>query len=562
MFRFIHITAFLFLILITNGLHAQTKFSLTVDADEIGSEDILIASYSVDGKEKPDDFEEPKFENWRVISGPSVMNSMMSTNGDVSYKTVFTYTIKPTKTGTLTVPKTAAILKGNKLYCSNVTVKVKSTPHVKVQQQQPSAMPFGMSDEALINPNRTMNEGFIRKGENAEAKAKQNIIYKATASKTSCYEGEPILVTYKLYTRLESTLKIVKQPEFTSCSVEELTPRTVTPFVESYNGKEYNCFLSRKVLITPLKTGIISLLPGIIESNVSFLKPTDGFGIPQQEWIAVQTTSNTLNINVKPLPATNEKSFKGAIGRYNIEAKLQKPQSAKGENNEIIITFTGEGNFENVVMPDVSWPKQLEVYEPKEKDTIDKSTYPFAGSKTFTIPVIAKENGLIEIPAFAFTYFDNKENNYKTIYTKPLQLKSEGVVQMENRKAENTTNYYIWLVPFIAVCAGLGFWFNFYRNKKAKPVEKTELIEKQEEEIVIEKPDYQSKYKDLLMIQNDATFYETASSLSSEMLMDKDFEENENLQQIKKLCSEALYYPGALVTKKQIVDLFEDTFNV
>jgi hypothetical protein len=47
---------------------------------------------------------------------------------------------------------------------------------------------------------------------------------KLQTSKTSCYVGEPIVATYKLYTRLKSESKLSKTPSFNGFSVIDLQP--------------------------------------------------------------------------------------------------------------------------------------------------------------------------------------------------------------------------------------------------------------------------------------------------------------------------------------------------
>ena len=62
----------------------------------------------------------------------------------------------------------------------------------------------------------------LKPGEKAEDKIQKNLFIKLDVSKTSCYIGEPITASYKLYTRLQSESNITDAPSFNGFSVSDL----------------------------------------------------------------------------------------------------------------------------------------------------------------------------------------------------------------------------------------------------------------------------------------------------------------------------------------------------
>ena len=62
----------------------------------------------------------------------------------------------------------------------------------------------------------------LKKGENVNDKVQKNLFVKLDVSKTSCFVGEPITASYKLYTRLRSETNITSAPSFNGFSVSEL----------------------------------------------------------------------------------------------------------------------------------------------------------------------------------------------------------------------------------------------------------------------------------------------------------------------------------------------------
>jgi len=55
---------------------------------------------------------------------------------------------------------------------------------------------------------------FLKPGENAADKIQKDLFIKLDVSKTSCYVGQPIIVSFKLYTRLRSESTITDAPSF------------------------------------------------------------------------------------------------------------------------------------------------------------------------------------------------------------------------------------------------------------------------------------------------------------------------------------------------------------
>src|SRR5688572_19944345 len=68
----------------------------------------------------------------------------------------------------------------------------------------------------------TSREYILKPGENTARKISDNLFVKAQAEKKTCYVGEPIVVTYKLYSRLTATSKITKQPTLGGFSVYDM----------------------------------------------------------------------------------------------------------------------------------------------------------------------------------------------------------------------------------------------------------------------------------------------------------------------------------------------------
>src|SRR5689334_18348160 len=107
--------------------------------------------------------------------------------------------------------------------------------------QTPAQLPSLLDGSTIQMP-------VLHEHEDPNSFIEKNIFVKVSASKSIVYAGEPILVTYKLYTSLNSQARVSRQPSFSGCSVMELSadnePREVT-----INGKLFHVFIIRKVQV-------------------------------------------------------------------------------------------------------------------------------------------------------------------------------------------------------------------------------------------------------------------------------------------------------------------------
>jgi hypothetical protein len=68
-------------------------------------------------------------------------------------------------------------------------------------------------------------------------------------------------------------------------------------------------------------------------------------------------------------------------------------------------------------LPTVTTPTELEMYQPERKERVRVNANGISGSVTDTYTVVPKYKGKYKIPSVSFSYFNPKEEKYKTIAT-------------------------------------------------------------------------------------------------------------------------------------------------
>ena len=341
----------------------------------------------------------------------------------------------------------------------------------------------------------------LKKGENINDKINRNIFIRVDASKTSCYVGEPILVTYKLYTRLKSESNITKNPSFNGFSViDMLRSNDVYALVEKYNGREYNVYSLRQTQLYPLQPGNAALESVSVENDIHFVKEDylknsradDLFGnfssiaIPPDALVSEKVTlqSKPVLINVKPLPEQGKPaSFNGAVGNFSIHAAMEKDSLTTDDAGKLFITIEGEGNLTLVNAPEFEWPAGIEVFEPKMKELLDKRSVPVSGSKTFEYSFTINKKGNYILQPVEYSFFDPAAIQYKTITTEPITFsvakgsgkKTKAVEILQDQSAKENffdsifKNRWLLIAPLaLLIFAGLFVWMRW--DKKRQPV--------------------------------------------------------------------------------------------
>ncbi|HRR62321.1 MAG TPA: BatD family protein [Paludibacteraceae bacterium] len=351
----------------------------------------------------------PEIKDFDILAGPfeSQSSSIQIVNGKrtTSVSNSYTYTLLPKRTGTFTIPS-ASIMVDNQKYTSNgLTIKVlpPNKESSKSEKQESSTSPSNISEE--------------------------NIFIRTSVSKSTVYEQEPVLLTYKLYTLLDVVQCINKKmPDFDGFLKQEIEQAQNKQFsYENYNGRNYGTVVLYQALLYPQRPGVISIDNANFEAIIQVRNQTSIRSIFDDFFDSYTNVSKNLiapgvKINVKPLPQNKPSLFAGAVGTFTMSSSLSANQIKENEAVTLKINIAGIGNLKLIQAPEIKFPNDFEVYDPKITNNFKTTLAGVQGTKTIEYLFIPRHHGEYTIPSAEFSYFDLRDNVYKTLRTPEYTL--------------------------------------------------------------------------------------------------------------------------------------------
>ena len=406
----------LFTILAAWQVKAADKVRFVAEAaDVVVSGDQVRLVFTVNSQDIKD-FRAPSIKGFDVLMGPSrsQQSSIQIINGKrtSNSSTAFTYILLAGNPGTYTIPAASVEVNGEKVFSNAISIKV-------LPQDQTSGN-SGNNGGGSASSSRSQAAG--------SRISSNDLFITATASKTTVHEQEAILLTYKVYTVVNLRQLYGKMPDLKGFHTQEVElPQQKTFTLEHYKGRNYNTTVWSQYVLFPQQTGKLEIpsitFDGVVAQQTVSDDPFDAFfnGGGYVE-VKKKITTPKVVINVQPLPA-KPAGFSGAVGEFKLASSINATDVKTNDAVTIKLTLSGTGNMKLIGTPEVKFPQDFEIYDPKVTDDYKLTNSGLTGTKTFEYLAIPRHAGNFTIPAVEFTYFDLKSNSYKTLKTEAYNLK-------------------------------------------------------------------------------------------------------------------------------------------
>ncbi|MDR2980285.1 MAG: BatD family protein [Bacteroidales bacterium] len=401
------ILLFLPLFFIASGLSAQVTCHATAPARVESGRNF---EYKITLNEKPSAIQATNFQNFKLVSGPNqgVMHSMVMGSGGMIQSASYTYAyvLRADKTGTFTIPGTVFKVNGKEVKSNNVTVAVVA-PSAQSQQQQ--------QRQASSPPDISENDVYL----------------KTSVSKSNPYEGEQVVITYKLYILANydggfraTNTNLPSQNGLWTYQLGDQSEE-LRGVNETINGRSFKVYELKQVAAFPQKSGEITVTPMETELYLRVYYQ-QAFGFPRAQDFRINLKSNSIKLNVKSLPTQGRPDdFSGLVGNFQLKSNLSRSELMTNDATNLTLTISGTGNIQHIPVPTTNFPPDCDVTDPQLSDNINTKGNMISGSRHIEYVIIPRSSGTFKIPVVHFSYFDPGSGSYKTITSTEYELKVE-----------------------------------------------------------------------------------------------------------------------------------------
>lgn len=398
--------------LVNLGLFAQdVKFTATAPKTVVQGTRFQVV-YSIN--KEASDLRVPNIADFQTLMGPTtstssqvnIINNQVSRS--VNYS--FTYILRGDKTGTFVIPPATIEVDGKRMESNSLTIEVIQSDGSNQQQQQQSNQ--GAADNAAL----TDDDLFIS----------------MTASKLEAFQDEPILITTKIYTLVNlEGVSDIKNPELRNFIVEDLdTQSGIQWAIQNINGKNYKTGVFSQKVVYPQASGKLYIEPTSIEFLLRQRSARQSQSIFDDFFDSYRTvkrrvSSKGITINVKPLPTPVPPSFSGIVGDVNMNISVSKTEAKVNDGITVKALISGNGNIRLAKNPEIKYPVDFDVFDPKTTNNITQTAQGGRGSRTIETLIIPRHAGSFEIAAVEYSYFNPATGRYQTLRSNPITIHVE-----------------------------------------------------------------------------------------------------------------------------------------
>ncbi len=406
-----------FLLLHISAFSQDVKFSASAPST-VKQDSRFQLVYSVN--QEASDLRLPDLKAFQILMGPSTSSrtQMNIINGKVNRDQEFSFTfiLKANQKGTFTIPPASIEIDGKKYESNPLTIEVIE------------------GDPAQV-PSNTQNPGQEAPIDNSAA-SDDEVFISMTANKSSVYQSEPILITTKIFTRVNlEGISDITNPNFRDFIAENLTTnQDIQWSLQNVNGKTYRVGTYNQKILFPQKSGTLTIDPTSMEFLIRQRQARQSTNIFDDFFDSYRTvkrrvSSKSLKITVKSLPSPQPEGFSGVVGKIDMVVSASKKQAKINDGITIKTVISGLGNLKLAEAPQLTIPADFDVFDPNVSNNLTQTSLGTKGSKTFEQLIIPRHSGTFEIPSVTYSFFNPSSGRYQTLKSQPIVLeieKSEG----------------------------------------------------------------------------------------------------------------------------------------
>lgn len=308
-------------------------------------------------------------------------------NGRVTRTHTIAFAIRPVQQGEYTIPAIEVTSGG-------VTARTK-------------ALVLRVSKEATVPGTRQMG-----------------LFARLTIDRTSAYWNQQIVARYTLYVRAPLDGPPIWQPPDASGFWSEPLgePREGKAVVD---GVEYQ---TSQILVAyfPTRTGRLTIGPGVVHARVirqvETPDPWSLLGGSERVVEDVRLETERYNVQVLPLPTGAPDGFRGGVGSFSMDVKIDKKSTAAGEPVTVVTFVRGAGNVASAGDPNVTAVEAARSYATTASTRLERDGALLKGERRREITFVPEAPGRLTLEPVRFAWFDPETGRYRSQVSDTIRI--------------------------------------------------------------------------------------------------------------------------------------------
>jgi BatD DUF11 like domain len=353
------------------------------------------------------------------VGGPSTSTQISFVNGAMSRQKVLSLVLKAQKPGAAEI--------------GPVSVQgYPPTPQISLEVVQGAVHPVPPSDPFGGDPffgGRDPFEEIFGRPQRRRPTAQGKIFVEATLSRPAARVGEPILVTYYVYTQISLTgVEFAEAPKYPGFWAEEIERSRGDSSGENtvVEGEPYLRYPVLERLLFPTRPGLLELP----EARLRLVPAGGAFGVAAP----IERGTGVLKVKVESLPEGTPKD--SAVGAYEVQATTDRDQVVLGDALTFRFQVKGRGNLKWIDAAPSLFIEGARIFPPRVISDLRTTRQGIEGSKTWEFVIVPEKTGSYEVPSISFPYFDPQTQTMRRKSTQAIPI---AVSEASTTAASNTS---------------------------------------------------------------------------------------------------------------------------
>lgn len=400
----LYLALLIFIVFSLNILAKDTYLTLSCDRDKMAINESAVLTLKAENfSGNMNEIKINGIDNFEIVSS-GTSKEMQIINGSVSSSQTLQFGIMPKNPGSF---------------------KLTAMINLKKQLKNSNTVELTVSG---TNKNSSPNNQNLNGNQIATEIGDKSFI-ESPKIKKSYYFGEKIPLLYDFYTdRQIYEGGFAENPELSGFITKDL--KNQEAIETTYDNKRYLKYNLKRAIMTPVKTGEITIKPFKFQAN----QLSDNGFLGANFYFTPK-----IQMNIKELPSNKPDDFLGIIGKFSIEQEGMLGKIRLGDSITLNIKLKGSANFDQIEKLPINESDEYKIYQNEKGSIEDIVNGSYYSEKKFEVVLIPKKSGMITLPDMKIPYFDVETGryNYEIIKGSSIIVEKNSEIN-ENNFKKNT----------------------------------------------------------------------------------------------------------------------------